>query len=178
MSKTSGFRWCLVLGIVVLTTTAGLARNLDISAIDDVEQSVASGDMGFGSSDLEMPYDGGATPDNEQIVGLRYIIPIAKGSKITKAYVQFMVDENTGGTSPVNLIIEGQLTPNAPAFVDVAKNISGRAPWTNGAGQMDRGELARGGRQVPDAGPCRDHPGDRRSARLGRRQRPGPGRPR
>jgi hypothetical protein len=131
MSKRSGFRWFLVLGIVALTSTAAVARNLDISTIDDVEQAVAGGAMAFGSSDLEMPYDGGPTLDNEQIVGLRYIVPVAKGSKITKAYVTFTVDENTGGTSPVSLIIEGQLIPNAPAFMDVPGNISDRAPWTN-----------------------------------------------
>jgi len=152
MSKRLGFRLYLVLGVVALASTVVLARNLDISAIDDVEENLASGSMEFGSSDLEMPYDGGPTPDNEQIVGLRYIVPIAKGGKITKAYVLFTVDENTGGTSPVSLIIEGQLTPNAPAFVDVAKNISGRAPWTKAQVQwtVENWPAASAKSQTPD----------------------------
>jgi hypothetical protein len=121
---------CLGLGLVALTSTAALARNYDISTTADVEEYVATGDLSFGSSDLELPYEDSVAAGNEQIVGLRYTLPISKGAKITKAYVEFAFDEATLGTNPVNLIIEGQLTLNAPIFEDVTKNISGRSPWT------------------------------------------------
>ena len=46
---------------------------------------------------------------DEQLVGLRYLIPVAKGASITKAYIEFARDETKDGTKPVNVIIEGQL---------------------------------------------------------------------
>ena len=40
------------------------------------------------------------------------------------------MDETKGGTQPVNLIIEGELTPDAPSFVDATNNITNRPSWT------------------------------------------------
>jgi hypothetical protein len=131
MSKKRGFRLYLVLAIVALTSTAVLALDYNISANDNNEEYVADGGMSTGSSDLEMPYeDAGNPPSSEQIIGVRWVVPLAPGAKILKAYIEFTVDENKGGTLPVNLIIEGQLALNAPGFADVAKNISSRSPWT------------------------------------------------
>jgi len=131
MSKKFVSLLCLGLGVVALTSTASFALSYNISAIDNNEESVPDGGMATGSSDLEMPYENAGTPPTtEQIIGLRWVVPLAPGTKILKAYIEFTVDENKGGTAPVNLIIEGQLTLNAPGFLDVAKNISSRSPWT------------------------------------------------
>jgi hypothetical protein len=131
MSKKSGFRLSLVLAIVALTSTAAFALDYNINANDNNEEYVSGGGMSTGSSDLEMPYeDAGNPPSSEQIVGIRWKLPLAPGAKILKAYIEFRVDENKGGTEPVNLIIEGQLTLDAPAFADTTGNISSRTPWT------------------------------------------------
>ncbi len=122
---------CLILGIVTLTSTTSLGLSYDISAAGVIEEGVPGGDLATGSSDLEMPYENaGNPPSTEQIIGLRWVVPIGPGTKILKAHIEFTVDETKGGTAPVNLIIEGQLTLNAPGILDVTKNISSRAPWT------------------------------------------------
>ncbi|MCU0914142.1 MAG: hypothetical protein MUC88_06225 [Planctomycetes bacterium] len=98
---------------------------------DDAEEHLAA-NMDVGSSDLEIPYEDAGTPSStdEQLTCLRYLVPLAKGAQITKASVEFTCDETKDGSKPVNLIIEGQLALNPPAFTTDAKNLTGRAPWT------------------------------------------------
>ncbi|UCC98404.1 MAG: discoidin domain-containing protein [Phycisphaerales bacterium] len=93
---------------------------------DDVEEDVGPGSIDMGSSDIELPYEEvGQT--NPQIAGLRFAdIPIPRGATVTEAWVRFQVDETKGGTEPVNLIIEGELSPNAAAFSSTAGDISSR----------------------------------------------------
>jgi hypothetical protein len=123
---------CFGLGAILLTSTAALAISYDIpvaTGIDDVEEYTSDHHMYVDSSDLEMPYENdGNPPSAEQVIGIRWIVPIPKGAQITKAYVQFNVDETKGGTSPVNLIIQGQLAPNAPVFTTAASDVTGRTP--------------------------------------------------
>jgi hypothetical protein len=57
-------------------------------------------------------------------------IPIPKGATITDAWVRFQVDEDKGGTDPVNLIIEGELSANAAGFTSDAFNVSSRPKTT------------------------------------------------
>jgi hypothetical protein len=93
---------------------------------DDVEEVVGTGNIDMGSGDLELAYEntGQSTP---QVIGLRYTgIPIPKGAAITEAWVQFGVDETKGGTEPVNLIIEGELSADAAAFTSDAFNVTSR----------------------------------------------------
>jgi len=83
---------------------------------DDAEENLAAGGIDLGSSDLELPYEN-TGQGNPQIIGVRFAgIPIPKGATITDAWVQFRVDETKGGTEPVNLIIEGELSPNPATF--------------------------------------------------------------
>jgi type IV pilus assembly protein PilY1 len=65
-------------------------------------------------------------------VGLRFTAPIPKGAQVTKAYLEFKVASvsKAGTANPVNLVIAGQLTPNAPVITAVDKNLSSRRPWT------------------------------------------------
>ena len=120
----------LAVGAIALIAATASAATYDIriaTAADDTEERVPDGSMDAGSSDLEIPYENAGTPPtNPQLVGLRFALPIAKGATVTKAYVELECDETKGGTLPVNLIIEGQLTPNAPAFTSAAKNLSSR----------------------------------------------------
>jgi hypothetical protein len=97
---------------------------------DDVEEEVATGGMDMTSSDLELPYEG-TGQSTLQVIGLRYTdIFIEKGAAITEVWVQFQVDEDKGGTDPVNLIIEGELSANAAAFTSDALNVTSRARTT------------------------------------------------
>jgi len=97
---------------------------------DDAEEHVANGNMDLTSSDLELAYEDAGTPaTDEQVIGLRFAnVGLPKGALVTGAYVEFEVDETKGGTAPVNLIIEGELT--AAPFVNVAKNITSRTSLT------------------------------------------------
>jgi hypothetical protein len=106
----------------------------DIKLVDgnnDAEEHLNAG-MDVGSTDLEMPYEDPGTPSStdEQLTCLRYIVPLDKGVQITKASVEFTCDEIKDGSKPVNLIIEGQLALNPPAFTTAAKDLTSRAPWT------------------------------------------------
>ncbi|MHC4487284.1 MAG: discoidin domain-containing protein, partial [Planctomycetota bacterium] len=97
---------------------------------DDVEEAVATGSMDMTSSDLELPYEN-TGQGNPQIIGVRFTgIPIPKGATITDAWVRFQVDEDKGGTEPVNLIIEGELSANAAGFTSDAFNVSSRSRTT------------------------------------------------
>jgi hypothetical protein len=88
--------------------------------LDDVEES-SSGNINTGSSDVELVYDG-----SNQTVGLRFTrLSIPQGVSISKAYLQFTVDEtNSGSTS---LTIRGEDRDDASAFNTSSRNVSNRA---------------------------------------------------
>jgi len=87
---------------------------------DSVEDQLDRG-MYMGSSDLELPNDGGL-----QVIGLRFLnVGVPKGVTVTNAYIEFTVDE-TSGTEPANLIIDGELSPDAPPFANVDYNVANR----------------------------------------------------
>jgi len=112
---------------------------------DDVEQEWP-GSMYMDSSDLEFFNDGGV-----QVIGLRFTkVLIPNGANIENAYVVFTCDETMGsmGIKPVNAIIDGELTPNAPAFANTINYVSDRprttakvlwqpVEWTS-VGQVDQ----------------------------------------
>ena len=89
---------------------------------DDAEEFVADeGDMSLGSSDLELTKDDGMA----QMVGIRFTgVAIPQGATITKAYVQFTVDETDD--DPTSLTIRAQDADMAAAFMGQDKNISDR----------------------------------------------------
>jgi len=109
------------------------------SGNDSVEDQLDSG-MYIGSSDLELPNDGGL-----QVIGLRFLnVDVPKNVTITKAYIEFRA-EDASGNEATNLIIDGDLSPDAPPFLNVDYNVSSRLgtsakvawspePWTT-AGQ-------------------------------------------
>jgi len=88
---------------------------------DSVEDQLNRG-MYMDSSDLEFPNDGGL-----QVIGLRFRnVGVPKGVNVTNAYIEFTVDE-TSGSEPANLIIDGELSPDAPTFANVDYNVASRA---------------------------------------------------
>ncbi len=89
---------------------------------DDVEESVNSGSVLMGSSDLELTTDG----NTQQVVGMRFRgLQLPKNAEILNAYVQFWVDEvSTGGSA---LTIRAEASDNAPAYVSANRNVSNRA---------------------------------------------------
>jgi len=101
---------------------------------DDAEQHVDDGSMDIGSSDLEIAYeDAGDPATDEQVVGLRFVdVPLENGAPVADAWVEVEVDkvDKQGSQAPVNLIIEGELTPDAAPFENVANNITDRAVTT------------------------------------------------
>jgi hypothetical protein len=93
---------------------------------DDVEEDVSGGGMDLSSSDLEIFNDGG-----DQVIGLRFIdIPIPKGAIIDNAFIEITCDETKGGTQPVNVLIEGELSPNTVTFSNTPNNVTNRPTTT------------------------------------------------
>ncbi|UCC96697.1 MAG: hypothetical protein JSW66_12725, partial [Phycisphaerales bacterium] len=93
------------------------------SNADCVEQSnpTPTGPMDPGSSDLEFMNDGGI-----QTIGLRFnSVQVPAGATITYAHVELTQDDNEAD-GPVHIIIQGHLTPNAPAFSSAPGDISTR----------------------------------------------------
>ncbi|MHC4488212.1 MAG: hypothetical protein ACYSW7_03410, partial [Planctomycetota bacterium] len=77
--------------------------------------------------------DAGDPATDEQVIGLRFVdVPLENGSLVANAYVEVEVDKvnKQGSAAPVNLIIEGELAPDAAPFEDVANNITERAVTT------------------------------------------------
>jgi len=110
---------------VVFGDTVWEGRIVDTQ--DAVEQSDPgpSGSMDFGSSDLEFMSDGGI-----QTIGLRFVnVRVPAGATITNAYVELTRDESEAD-APVHIIIQGELTPDAPAFASTPGNISTRPTTT------------------------------------------------
>ncbi|MFT2007421.1 alkaline phosphatase PhoX [Pontibacter sp. 13R65] len=99
------------------------------SSSDDAEEA-ESGQMYLNSSDLELVYDDYQNAGN-QTVGLRFQgVNIPANAVITRAYVQFAVDELHSAAA--NLLIKGQAADNAADFTTSSHNISSRALTTAG----------------------------------------------
>ena len=92
---------------------------------NDIEQDQSGGGMYEGSSDLELGSDGG-----EQIVGIRFNLPVPQGATINNAYIQFTVDEDKND-DPVNFTIKTELTDNASEFALTQNNLSDRPTTSN-----------------------------------------------
>jgi len=131
----------LIMGLIGSGTAFGEVIDIRIVAgNDDGEDHIAYGDMADdgaesrGSSDLEMPWEGGVQSSSLQVIGLRFTdIPIPKGATVVNAYVEFTGDNDdddklVGG--PVNLIINGLLQPN-PDGLGSGENFFEREPKTD-----------------------------------------------
>jgi hypothetical protein len=98
-----------------------------LSGSDDVEEN-KNGGMVLNSDDLELVYDTKTT--GNQTVGLLFKgMNIPVGASISKAYIQFTVDERS--TASCSLKIEGDDSDNAAAFGTSSYNVSGRTRTSN-----------------------------------------------
>ncbi|MBN1513867.1 MAG: LamG domain-containing protein, partial [Phycisphaerae bacterium] len=136
---------CLAL-LLGFASSHAFGATLDLRVTDgsdDAEEHLNAG-VDVTSSDLEIVHeDAGAPATDEQLVGMRWLVPLDAGAEVTNAYIEFVLKEVKGsGTNdaPVNVVIEGQLDPNPAAFTSAAKNITDRArtqaqvKWTLPAG--------------------------------------------
>ncbi|MHC4537526.1 MAG: LamG domain-containing protein, partial [Planctomycetota bacterium] len=117
----------LVLSLVSSNAVfAGIVIEIGIYEENDAVEEEQSGNMYMTSSDLELPEDGG----DIQVIGLRFLnVEIDRGAKIINAYVEFTADD-VEEDEPVNLIIDGELVPDAPTFADINNNVSDRTRTT------------------------------------------------
>jgi len=84
-----------------------------------------SGSMDLDSGDLEFMNDNGI-----QMIGLRFLnVRVPAGATISNAYVE-LTRQDPEADAPVHIIIQGELTPNAPAFASTPGNISTRPRTT------------------------------------------------
>jgi hypothetical protein len=110
---------------VRVTVSAGGGEPVTIekrvaSGADDVEERY-TGSMSLTSSDLELTFDGTV----QQTVGMRFTgVNIPKGAIVTKAYIQFTVDQVSTGA--VSLLVRGQDSDDAGAFTGNAFNVTSR----------------------------------------------------
>jgi subtilisin-like proprotein convertase family protein len=100
---------------------------------DDSEEDLNPNKLGENdqnSSDLEMPYEDTGMGD-PQIIGVRFRdIPLEAGQVVNSATIRFEVDEIKDGALPVNLLIEGELSPNPDPYIEAGPgtfDISSRA---------------------------------------------------
>jgi hypothetical protein len=90
------------------------------SSSNDAEEY--NGRVSLSSSDLELTQDG----NKQQIVGLHFSsLNIPKNATITKAYLQFEVDETS--SEATSLIIHGEKSTHALTFTSSSNNISTRS---------------------------------------------------
>ncbi len=112
-----------------LTRFGPAARVLETrisSGLDDAEEYIPAGTVNQTSTDLEMIHD--ADPNagyGDQVVGLRFLrVRVPRGASISRAYVQFQVDEKSTGAA--SLTIHGEDTSNPEEFKPVSRNLTRR----------------------------------------------------
>ena len=106
---------------------------------DDAEERSAS--VSLTGTDLELVLDGATV----QTVGLRFAgVAVPAGATITRAYVQFGVDE--ASTVPTSLTVAGQAADNPSGFTAVSKNVSSRPRTTATVGWAPPAWPTRGAR--------------------------------
>ena len=135
------------LGLTSLSTLALAQTSIEVrvsQSSDDAEEFTSESSVGpagtvyLDSSDLELVED----DDAFQVVGMRFAdLALPQGATITRAYVQFTVDETTDTSTDVT--VQGEASDNAETFSDTEEGISSRpltsasvtwspAPWTDG----------------------------------------------
>lgn len=122
-------------GAFVYNFGSGVSNSLSkrvSQSSDDAEQNLTTGSVNLTSSDLELINDNGV----DQEVGIRFQnITIPQGATITNAYIEFIADGASSGTT--NLNFYGEVADNAAVFAATTNNITGRTKtsatvaWSN-----------------------------------------------
>ena len=129
----------MLLSLFAFTAFAQQTITVQVNtASDDLEEWIAGpnqtkvvGSLDAGSSDLELGTEAANNVD-PQLVGIRFTgISIPKGALITKAYLQFQVDNTNKNTDPSNVWIKAEANDNPLTFETTAFNISARPSLTD-----------------------------------------------
>lgn len=131
----------LLYRLLTLTLLLGLLNSLSaqtqtlrfkpLTSSDDAEQNTATGAVYLNSTDLEL---GGYDYDfvYKQVVGIRFPnVTIPQGAIITKAYIQFSVDELRAGVPTSTTINIKAQKGNAATYSTAANDISSRNYTSN-----------------------------------------------
>jgi len=97
---------------------------------DDMEESVETGELDVGSSDLEITHD---KPDSDQIIGVRFAsVVIPEGVELVNAYIQFTCDEiGAKNISPFNVSIRAEAAANPATYAATNFSVSSRVYSSN-----------------------------------------------
>jgi len=107
--------------IVVITVTNTIITSSQVSAASDDAEEDSSGVVSLNSTDLEFIQDRTKT----QIVGMRFPdLQVPQGAAITNAFLEFHVDEESGGG--IDLVIAAEVAANALTFTAENENVSNR----------------------------------------------------
>lgn len=120
---------CLV--SLPLTAQTQVLRVKPLASSDDAEQNTTTGGVNIASTDLELGgYDWGLV--YKQMIGIRFPnVNLPQGATITRAYIQFSVDETyVNTTNRANINIKAQ-KGNAATYAAATNNISNRTYTTN-----------------------------------------------
>ncbi|KAA3601454.1 MAG: metallophosphoesterase family protein [Candidatus Scalindua sp. AMX11] len=89
---------------------------------DDAEEYAVTRDVKIGSSDLELGAETGSTTTGSQLVGIKFetvdIPPLSSNVEITKAYIEFTVDETNNDFTEHEIVIT-DLSPNTKYFYEI-----------------------------------------------------------
>jgi len=101
------------------------------AADDDMEESVETGELDAGSSDLEITHD---KPDSDQVIGVRFAsVVIPEGVELVNAYIQFTCDEiGAKNISPFNVSIRTEADANPATYASTNFSVSSRTCSDNG----------------------------------------------
>ncbi|MCC6462523.1 MAG: DUF839 domain-containing protein, partial [Saprospiraceae bacterium] len=124
----------ILLNLFVAQIFAQQVISVQVSAAsDDLEEFIPGpnqtkvvGTLDAGSSDLEL---GTESPNNvdPQLVGIRFsAVAVPKGALITKAYLQFQVDNTNKNSDPCSIWIKAENNDNPLTFETTPFNISSR----------------------------------------------------
>jgi len=121
--------FAIIFGLLSCALAQGVIEVKIAGPNDDAEELIGESAVGpagsayLDSSDLELVDDA----DTTQIVGLRFTgLELAPNTPITRAYIQFTVDEPT--SDPASLTIYGEASDNAAPFTNTSQILSSRTP--------------------------------------------------
>ena len=108
-----------VVGLALAGSASAVTVEVRIAASSGDAEQMNTGAVTANSSDLELVVDG----SDVQLVGVRFPgMTIPPSAFIEQAWVQFQTDEVS--TAAASLVIEGETTPQAPAFAETTNNLS------------------------------------------------------
>ncbi len=111
--------------LLIISTDFNAAPTLEFTAGDYAEEDNSDGSIDLGSSDLELPNDGGTN----QTVGILFPgVTLDQGQVVTSAYIQFQADEVQTGA--ITVTIEGELATSSAVFTTTNSDVSNRTTTT------------------------------------------------